>query len=355
VGASPAGLTAACQAARADLATSLLPLAPAQPEPTLDWLGPAGLQLFERIGLGKAAVELYPFRGACLRSWNLEQAAQVSDEDLRGAIVARPQLVAALSELAAAAGVETCAPHRPTEVTLGEQCVTVACGPALNIQARLLIIADGALSATAPLARMPTAAQVEQVAACATVLLEENAADAAVDIIIGASRTPRSVTILRAGGQCQVSLITTSGGNAAEQALREFLAAARERNVLSGRDKNPVQTSLLPAGGALEMETLVGKRCLLIGEAGGFVAAFSGERLYPEMSSGAAAAAAVGEALQAEVLQDALLGFSTAWRGELAEYLRLPNTDLALLMPLVFSNSQMSARVTRAFLLGTTF
>jgi hypothetical protein len=50
-----------------------------------------------------------------------------------------------------------------------------------------------------------------------------------------------------------------------------------------------------------------------------------------------------------------LHSFGSAWRRDLADYLRLPNTDLALLMPLVFNNAQMSGRLARAFLLGQTF
>ena len=109
---------------------------------------------------------------------------------------------------------------------------------------------------------------------------------------------------------------------------------------------------LTPAGVALDLDTLVGKRCVLIGESAGFVSAFSGETIYPCMMSGWMAAEVVGRALAANVLQDELLSFGAAWRGELAEYLRSPNTDLSLLMPLVFDNEQMSKRVARAFLLG---
>jgi len=73
------------------------------------------------------------------------------------------------------------------------------------------------------------------------------------------------------------------------------------------------------------------------------------------MRSGWKAAEAADRALKAPVLQDELHSFSSAWRRDLADYLRLPNTDLALLMPLVFNNSQMSGRLARAFLLGQTF
>ena len=112
---------------------------------------------------------------------------------------------------------------------------------------------------------------------------------------------------------------------------------------------------LCPSGVALDMDTHVGKRCLLIGDAGGFVAAFSNEGIYPAMRSGWIAADTALRALRAPVLQDELASFGVAWRGELADYLRMPNTDLSLLVPLVFNNEQMSRRVARAFLLGQTF
>jgi len=52
------------------------------------------------------------------------------------------------------------------------------------------------------------------------------------------------------------------------------------------------------------------------------------------------------------VVQDELASFGTAWRTQLAEYLRMPQTDFSLLMPLVFGAKPMSRRVARAFLLG---
>ena len=112
---------------------------------------------------------------------------------------------------------------------------------------------------------------------------------------------------------------------------------------------------MCPGGAALDMDTHVGKRCLLIGDAGGFAAAFSNETVYPAMRSGWIAAETALRALHAPVLQDELASFSVAWRTDMADYLRMPNTDLSLLVPLVFNNEQMSRRVARAFLLGQPF
>jgi flavin-dependent dehydrogenase len=109
------------------------------------------------------------------------------------------------------------------------------------------------------------------------------------------------------------------------------------------------------AGAALDFESHVGKRCLLVGDAGGFVSAFSNEGLYPALRSGWRAAEVAAAALRAPLLQDELAGFGNVWRSDLAEYLRMPNTDLGLLLPMVFTNAQMSRRIARAFFLGQAF
>ena len=57
-------------------------------------------------------------------------------------------------------------------------------------------------------------------------------------------------------------------------------------------------------------------------------------------------------ALAAPTSQDALMTFDTRWRLEMAEYLRMPNTDMEFLIPLIFSNPPMADRVTNAFFLG---
>jgi flavin-dependent dehydrogenase len=105
----------------------------------------------------------------------------------------------------------------------------------------------------------------------------------------------------------------------------------------------------------LELELHVGKRCLVVGDAGGFLASFSHEGLYPAIRSGQLAVEAVVRALEADVLQDELATFGAAWRAELAAYLQMPNTDLGLLLPMVFGNAEVSRRVARAFLLGQRF
>jgi hypothetical protein len=152
-----------------------------------------------------------------------------------------------------------------------------------------------------------------------------------------------------------VTLLTRDLSSPAATQLASLLEAARAGDILP-RDcvPQPVEVPGL-AGLALELESHVGKRCLVVGEAGGFVSAFSNEGLYPALRSGWLAAQTAARALSAPVLQDELATFSADWRTDLADYLRMPNTDLGLLLPMVFSNPEMSRRMGRAFLLGQAF
>ena len=243
----------------------------------------------------------------------------------------------------------------PQNLTLGEECVALAFQDGNEVRGRILLIADGLNSHTATLARMLTAGQAEGVSLCAQAMVETGTTEARLDVVIGARRAPQTITLLQAGGRACITLMTRDLTSPAKNQLTEFLLTAQAAELIPTSISGEPRQFLIPAGLALDMETLVGKRCLLIGEAAGFTAAFSSELLYPAMKSGWIAAEAAERALQTPVLQDELQSFSPAWRAELADYLRLPNTDLALLIPLVFNNEQMSARVARAFLLGQSF
>lgn len=106
----------------------------------------------------------------------------------------------------------------------------------------------------------------------------------------------------------------------------------------------------LPVGGALSAET-VANRTLLIGPAGGFYSA-CGEELYPACWSAVAAAAVAGKALRATHVQDALQAYRQQWGSTLGDYLRGPQQNLTLLLPLVYRNAVMAARVGEAILFG---
>jgi flavin-dependent dehydrogenase len=112
------------------------------------------------------------------------------------------------------------------------------------------------------------------------------------------------------------------------------------------------RTIQLPAGEALRRET-VGPRTLRIGIAGGFVSACC-EEAYPGIWSGVCAANVASKALRERFLQDALQPFRSEWGGTLGDYLRGPHENLRFLLPLVYRNPTMAARLAEAILLGAS-
>ena len=107
-----------------------------------------------------------------------------------------------------------------------------------------------------------------------------------------------------------------------------------------------------PAGVALELESHVAKRCLLVGTAGGVVETITGHTPYPAIRSALLGAELVLKSLDSNNPQDTLMSFKNVWRKALADYLRPPNTSLHMLMPLLFANKRIVPKFTRALLFG---
>lgn len=356
VGATPAGLTAAIRASQEGLQTVIVSAGGAfSAAGSPEWLGPRAVQLCEQCGVRGARAGARSFSGLRLFSWDLQRHCRVSAAGLAGWVMARSALERALAKIAHGHGAAELSPAEPAAVTLSEGHVELRLRDGRVLRGRVLVIADGLDSPTAALARLPEAGRAESVAACADVTLAARSKEVGLDVVIGARRVPQLATIVRGPQELRVSLMTRDFDTPAAHQLAAFLTAARAARLVPAGPEAPVTTGRTPAGAALDLETHVGKRCLLIGEAGGFVAAFSNESAYPAMLSGWLAAESAARALRAAVCQDELLSFSATWRAALADYLRPPNTDLPLLIPLVFNNPQMSQRVARAFLLGQTF
>lgn len=157
-----------------------------------------------------------------------------------------------------------------------------------------------------------------------------------------------------AGNMLHVRIMGQAGG-ARPEALAALLTMLREAGIVPpdmptaevrGAVWNP------PAGVALDLETHVAKRTLLIGTAGGFTGLMTGQTVSPSVRSALLAAAVAERALGATDPQGALGSYKNEWRRALADYLRPPNTSIHLLLPLVFINNRMVARFARAMLYG---
>jgi flavin-dependent dehydrogenase len=114
--------------------------------------------------------------------------------------------------------------------------------------------------------------------------------------------------------------------------------------------ESSIESVDLPLAGALAHEG-VANRTLLIGPAGGFYSA-CGEEIYPCCWSALFAADVMKKALKEQHLQDALNPYRQKWRTTLGDYLRGPQQNLRFLLPLVYRNPAMTARLAEAILLS---
>ncbi|MCA9243866.1 MAG: FAD-dependent oxidoreductase [Phycisphaerales bacterium] len=350
-GAGPAGCAAAIRAGQRGARAALV--GASGTDVAQSWVSPDGVALLNDLKLKEKAVGAARFRGIRLHDWRGARRAEVNDAELAGWIVGRPAFETALANAANASKTVERFETRIAEVAIGEEWVEASRDDGGSLKGRALLIGDGAHSTLARRCGLVPAGATSGAPACMSASFDCDG-DTGIDVILGAHREGKSATLVRNNGAATLTLLTRDRSTSPEAQWAEAIEAARVAGLLSGDLPAPTAYAC-PAGLALDLDTHIGKRSLLIGDAGGFVAAFSGEGLYPGMWSGARAAEIALDALAEPVPQDAMQRYSVEWRAALADYLRMPNTDLSLLMPLVFGNEQMTARVARAFVYGQPF
>ncbi len=353
-GGGPAGCAAAISGCRRGLRVVVLEQA-AKPRAAAccGWVGPAAGRVCRELGVD---VETLGTAFSGLRLWSGELAEQVAVDgaELHGWLVAPERLSAALLRAVEQAGAVLVRPCELARVRLGERAAEIGLVNGEEICGAVLVIADGAGSATARLAKVAAATGNGSAGQAARAVLPARNAGVGLDVVIGAGRSLRLTMIARRNSEIRVGLVTHDLTVPATAQLGTVLNAAQRAGLVPEGPWSATETPCL-AGVALEFDAHVGKRSLLAGDAGGFVSTFSGDGLYPALRSGMLAAETAADALGSSVMQDELAQYSARWRAALAEYLRMPNTDLGLLLPMVFGNAQIARRVARAFVLGQSF
>lgn len=352
VGGGPAGAAAGIAAGRHDLRVTIVESAETPPAGNCPaWLGPAAIECCTELGV--AATEAgVATSGVVLRSWDLAEHVNVTEPGLTGLVVDPASLTAQLLTSAESGGASIQRPTTVAALELGAEHAVATLDSGQALRARVVILADGVHSPTARLAGTPAVRSLNP-ATCALAVSDTRADPGAIELILGGGNPLKQVVIARGSAQTRVALYAADSG--AEAQLAAMIANLQQAEILPATARFKISAVAGLAGAALEMESHVGKYTLTVGAAGGFIASFSHEALYPALRSGILAADVAAEALGSAVLQDALSSYSTVWRSALADYLRMPSTDLGLLLPMVFNNPQMSARVARAFLLGQAF
>jgi flavin-dependent dehydrogenase len=237
-----------------------------------------------------------------------------------------------------------------------------------QIAGRILVGADGVHSAVARLTGLRTHWTEDQLVLCLAkdvpLTRKQRAAcfgGGEIHVALGFGGLPGYAWAFPGADRVNVGVgIRATHARGIRTVYDAWVSRMKERGCLpSGADLADPCAAAVPAGSAIEYENHVGKRTILIGDAGGFASAASGEGIFPAIRSAAIAAKCILRALAADrgrikgvTCQDELMTFRHLWRRGLASYLQMPNVNVTFLLPLIFSNQEIADRFGRAFLFG---
>jgi flavin-dependent dehydrogenase len=371
VGAGPAGATAATVLARQGRSVVLveqdkLPRSAS----SIGWLNVKAVSVMKELGADIGMLKRRAFNDVTFFDAGLSKSAKPSFSGPAGYMIDRARFDHALVKAAVTAGATLIDGMPVLDVNPLENEVAARLGDERSITGRLLIVAVGRGALLlhrlgfVPPAKHGTiwTAQVDAPASRAAAIRDTkggtfNAGDSGlrIAVVLGLERLG-SFAIAYTTPQASAVAINWHGER--DQAIPVFVNTCRS---LFLREVVPVDLSeaaagaplaASPASAALDMETHIGKHTLLVGDAGGFVAALSNEGIFPAMWSARIGAEVVHSALSSPQSQDELMTFESKWRTTMADYLRAPNTDVQFLLPLLFSNQPMADRMGAAFFAG---
>ncbi|MCE5279864.1 MAG: hypothetical protein ABFD92_03380 [Planctomycetaceae bacterium] len=364
LGATPGGLACAGALAKASVSVVVID-APGHDasSPLGDWIGADTLAL---TGLPKTLAKSAggePFRRVWYYGVDPNSRAEYSSRTPAGYLLNTPNLIAAMSASAVKSRVVLQAVKSWPRIELAEDQVFLQTAHATAsrppLAARLLIVAQNSPPDVLSQLRMPPLTSSPGMAATAL----------AIPLRAGEAATlAKSLHVMQLPDRACLGLFFVVGKMLHLRVVGPGGTAPRQMHMLSGAISVLQKASLLPgqlslstargaawsppAGLAMEMETHVAKRCLLIGTAGGFADTITGQTLHADIVSGLLAADVTVKALQSPHVQESLLAFKKVWRKALVDYLRPPNTSLQMLLPLLFANTRIVGKFTRALLYG---
>jgi hypothetical protein len=358
LGATPAGYAAAYCLATKGRQVILLD-APDQPaESSLaDW---APREFFDIPGLPKGLEKdcsAKAFKQVVYHNSDLTKQVEYSTRATIGYFLNVKNLLASFRRKVVAAGVKirSCR-ARPTVRLLEDHVELLSSPPA---RARLLLIAhntpvEAVVELTLQGQHLPQPPMVV-VALDVPVGAAGKSLQGTLHVIESRDRSDMGMFLV-AGGQLHMRMISASVASGTRVAELSGLVAKLQRaGIVPANLPLSKATGAVwypPAGMALELETHVAKRCMLIGTAGGFAESITGQTLFPSIKSAIIAADIAQAALDHAHTQEELMKYKTLWRKNLADYLRPPNTSLQMLLPLLFVNQQIVAKFTKALLFG---
>ena len=358
VGAGPAGAAAANLLAKQEHRVVLLDreVFPRK-EASFGWLNTRAVSMLEGLG---AKVERHlerGFRDVSFHSADYSKTAKPSFEGTAGYLIDRVAFTNDLVAAAEQAGATTKFGAAVSDVKLLENSARLILASGEAVESRLLVLASGRAGALLDRAGFVRegGASAMWTAQVDGELKEPIGSDPRVDVVLGLDKLGSFGIFCVLDHRVSVSVNWLGEKTEAVAALITLCRLAYEHQVLTADFSAQAACAELvrsPASLALDMDTHVGKHSLVIGDAGGFVSAASNEGIYPGMWSAQIAVDVLATALKGRQSQDDLMAFDAAWRMQMADYLRSPNTDHQFLLPLIFSNQPMADRMGAAIFSG---
>ncbi len=330
--------------------------------PLADWI-PAGVfsacPILRQV---KSSVVDSPFRAVHFHSADLTRQAVCRSRTTLGFTLLRPRLIKTLASATRQVGVRCIRLKKTPQISLRETTVVLSekTSPTREIRANVLMIAEGEPSEVMSRLAIPARdAPDGRITICElTVRLrpsDRNSIDKALHVVALAGANQFGMFFTAGGGlHVRIVYLAGSGSHGAEELVR-FIRNLQQADALPERLNLSKATAAVwhpPGGVALEMETHIAKRTLLIGTAGGFASAMTGATLDPSIHSAMAAADVADRALRSNRLQETLADFKDQWRDTLAGRIRPPETSLQMMLPMALTNKTMTARFAKAFLHG---
>ena len=316
LGATPAGYVAAITLAKKGRKVIVLSATGSATEsPLADWIPADVVKASAALGSVRSSGMEAPFRHVQFHSADLSQQAAYRSRATAGYVLRRSNLLSAFAKAARRAGVDRAELTGASAVELQEGAVAVRAKR--PCQAALLLIAqDRPAEVIARLALPARSVPVGQITVCGLDIPAGRARlDKALHVVARPGGAERLGMFFGAGSVLHVRILSIAAPAApgrttapAKPASEGQLVEAIGRLVarLQGGGLLPARLSLSrataaiwrpPGGVARERETHLAKRSLLIGTAGGFASAMSGQMLDASIRSALVAVADVGNGL----------------------------------------------------------
>jgi geranylgeranyl reductase family protein len=369
VGAGPAGAYAAKLLAEAKASVLLID---AQKFPRkkacAGWVNDKAIRDFPFLDAVRRRVKAQAFKRLTFHSPDLQRTADFSGRAALGHIVLREKFDAELVAEAKRAGAKLLLGQAVKAVETGELTAVVVLDDGQRASGRVLIGADGVGSTVARTSglrpRWPEELLVATLSKNVPLTPKQRTAcygTGGLHVALGFGGTSGYAWAFPGAAHVNVGLgVRHREADKLKSLYALWIKGLREKGLLpAGADLGTPDGGLVPAGAAIEFDGHVGKRVVLIGDAGGFCSAASGEGIYPALRSASMAAKCITRALAADggrkkgsSCQDELIQFKHLWRQQMAAYLQMPNVNAAFLLPLIYTNQEIADRFGRAFLLG---